>query len=40
MCGRKARVWLSAQHLPDDERLAIERHVRQIDWLGEDLKVI
>lgn len=40
MFGRKGRAWLSAQHLPDDERLAIERHIREIDRLGEDLKVI
>jgi len=29
-----------AQLLPDDERLAIERHVREIDRLGEDLKIV
>jgi transposase len=40
MFGRKGRAWLSAQHLPDDERLAMERHIREIDRLGEDLKVI
>src|SRR5262245_36774271 len=37
---RKGRAWLSAQKLPEDERMAIERHVREIDRLGEDLKVI
>jgi transposase len=26
--------------LPDDERLAVERHLREFDRLGEDLKVI
>jgi transposase len=38
--GRKGRIWLSAQHIPEDERQAIERHMREIDRLGEDLKVI
>jgi transposase len=40
MFGRQGRAWLSAQKLPEDERLAIERHIREIDRLGEDLKVI
>jgi transposase len=40
MFGRKGRAWLTAQHLPEDERLAIDRHIREIDRLGEDLKVI
>jgi hypothetical protein len=40
MFGRKGRAWLAAQKLPEDERMAIERHVREIDRLGEDLKVI
>ena len=40
MFGRKGRAWLSAQKLPKDERMAIERHVPEIDRLGEDLKVI
>ncbi|GJE15159.1 hypothetical protein FOHLNKBM_6237 [Methylobacterium longum] len=26
--------------MPEDERLAIERHLREFDRLGEDLKVI
>ena len=34
------RAWLAKQVLPDDERGAIERHLRQLDWLGEDLKVL
>jgi transposase len=38
--GRTGRAWLAAQVLPDDERLAIERHAREIDRLGEDLKII
>ena len=40
MFGRKGRAWLAAQKLPEDERTAIKRHVREIDRLGEDLKVI
>jgi len=40
MFGRKGRAWLAAQKLPEDEQLAIERHIREIDRLGEDLKVI
>jgi transposase len=34
------RAWLAKQVLPDDERGAIERHLRELDWLGEDLKVL
>ena len=26
--------------MPEDERLAVERHLREFDRLGEDLKVI
>jgi transposase len=33
------RAWLAKQVLPDDERDAIERHLRELDRLGEDLKV-
>src|SRR6516164_9044374 len=40
MFERKGRAWLAAQKLPEDERMAIERHVREMDRLGEDLKVI
>jgi transposase len=40
MLGRKGRAWLASQMLPDDERLAIERHVREVDRLGDDLRVI
>jgi transposase len=40
MLGHRGRAWLGAQLLPDDERLAIERHVREIDRLGEDLKIV
>jgi transposase len=40
LCGPKGRAWLAEQILPEDERLAIERHVRELDRLGEDLKVV
>jgi transposase len=38
LCGPKGRAWLSEQILPDDERSAIERHLREFDRLGEDLR--
>lgn len=38
--GKKGRQWLGEQPLPMDERLAIERHLRELDRLAEDLKVI
>ncbi len=34
------QAWLSKQVLPGDERLAVERHLREFDRLGEDLAVI
>ena len=34
------RQWLSRQMLPDDERAAIERHLRELDRLGEDLNAL
>ena len=40
LCGSKGRTWLSKQILPEDERLAVERHLREFDRLGEDLAVI
>jgi transposase len=40
LCGTKGRAWLSEQVVPEDERLAIERHLREFDRLGEDLRVI
>jgi transposase len=40
LCGRRGRAWLAAQRVPEDERLAIERHLREFDRLGEDLKVV
>ena len=38
--GNRGRNWLLAQHLPPDERDAVERHLREYDRLGEDLKVV
>lgn len=40
LCGTKGRSWLSEQVVPQDERLAIDRHLREFDRLGEDLQVI
>ena len=40
LCGPRGRDWLAVQVVPEDERLAIERHLREFDRLGEDLKVI
>src|SRR5688572_26607297 len=40
LCGPRGRSWLVEQVVPEDERLAIERHLREFDRLGEDLKVI
>jgi transposase len=40
LCGPKGRAWLLGQILPDDERSAIERHLREFDRLGDDLRVI
>ena len=40
LCGASGRAWLLGQVLPEDERLAIERHLREFDRLGEDLEVI
>lgn len=34
------RAWLAKQALPDDERAAIERHLRELDRLSEDLAVL
>jgi transposase len=38
--GRLGRIWLSRQVMPDDECTAIERHLRELDRLGEDLGVL
>jgi len=35
--NRPGRAWLARQPLPDDERAAVARHVRELDRLGEDL---
>jgi transposase len=40
LCGPRGRAWLSEQVLPEDERLAVARHLREFDRLGEDLKVV
>ncbi len=36
----RGRSWLLQQSLPNDERQAIERHLRELDWLAEDLAVL
>ena len=38
--NRRGRAWLSRRALPDDERAAIERHIRELDRLGEDLDLL
>ncbi len=38
--GRLGRIWLSRQDVPDDERAAIDRHLRELDRLGEDLAAL
>lgn len=38
--NRPGRSWLTRQPLPDDEGRAIERHVRELDRLAEDLAVL
>ena len=38
--GRKGRAWLQTQKLPEDERFAIDRHVREYDRLSGDLRVV
>ena len=40
MFGPTGRAWLSRQRLPEDERLAVERHVALLDRLAEDLRVV
>jgi transposase len=37
LLGKAGRGWLVRQWLPEDERMAVERHVRERDRLGEDL---
>jgi transposase len=36
----RGRMWLERQPLPDDERSAISRHVRELDRLAEDLVIL
>lgn len=38
--NRRGRDWLARQPVPNDERAAIARHVRELDRLGEDLAVL
>jgi transposase len=38
--NRPGRAWLARQILPEDERAAIARHLRELDRLGEDLAVL
>jgi transposase len=38
--GASGRTWLASQALPQDERLAVERHVRTLDRLLEDLRLV
>lgn len=38
--GRLGRDWLSRQDVPDDERAAIDRHLRELDRLSEDLAAL
>ena len=38
--GRKGRAWLSGQELPADERRAVEALLRQLDFHGEELRLI
>jgi transposase len=38
--NRAGRAWLTRQELPDDEHAAIERHIRELDQLGEDLAAL
>jgi transposase len=35
--NRPGRMWLARQVLPDDERAAVDRHLRELDRLAEDL---
>jgi transposase len=38
--NQRGRAWLGRQDLPDDEREAIDRHLRELDRLGEDLAIL
>jgi transposase len=35
--GKAGRGWFAGQWLPEDERAAVERHLRELDRLGEEL---
>ncbi|WP_245486847.1 hypothetical protein [Mesorhizobium sp. M7A.F.Ca.MR.176.00.0.0] len=36
----RGRAWLARQPVPDDDRFAIERHVRELDRLAKDLAIL
>jgi transposase len=36
--GKAGRAWLAGQWLPEDERAAVARHIRELDRLGEELR--
>lgn len=38
--NRRGHDWLARQPLPDDEQVAIKRHVRELDRLGDDLGIL
>lgn len=38
--NQRGRAWLGRQDLPEDERQAIDRHLRELDRLGEDLAIL
>jgi transposase len=38
--NKRGRDWLHRQPVPEDERAAIARHIRELDRLGEDLAVL
>ncbi|WP_366462043.1 IS110 family transposase [Hyphomonas sp. BRH_c22] len=38
--NKRGRDWLTRQRLPEDERAAIARHVRELDRLAEDLAIL
>lgn len=38
--NKRGRDWLTRQLVPEGERLAITRHIRELDLLGEDLAIL
>ena len=38
--NKRGRDWLTRQSVPEDERAAIVRHIRELDRLGEDLAML